>query len=195
MNVFTDRTKDERIIHAIRTGEDTAALNLLYKETLPKIRKYVLKNSGNTEDVNDIFQEAVIVLYRYVKEGNFEEGKDIDAFVFGVSRNLFLKGIQKNKRSQPLYDMDVPTSGEEDHLYKIIGNEKKELIRALMNELGDRCKELLTLSVFSKHSMKEIAEKMNFSTEDAAKTGNYKCKQRLMKMIKGNTSHIELLRN
>jgi DNA polymerase/3'-5' exonuclease PolX len=34
--------------------------------------------------------------------------------------------------------------------------------------------------------MKEIAEKMNLSGENAAKTQNYKCKQKLMDMLKNS---------
>ncbi len=66
------------------------------------------------------------------------------------------------------------------------------MMRNLMDQLGERCKALLTLSVFDKRSMKEICGIMGFSSEDAAKTGNYKCKQRLMKLIKVTPSLMEL---
>ncbi len=187
--------QDQRILEAIRTGKDEEVLSVLYKEVLPKVKRYILKNNGTMEEVKDIFQDAVIVFYRYVKAGKFNQEYEVDGFLFGVSKNLYLKHFNKTKKeakvelSQDLMEHDT------NELQNIITRERHQMIRELMDQVGERCKELLTLSVFDKRSMKEIAELMGFSSEDAAKTGNYKCKQRLMKLVKLNPSLMELFKN
>jgi len=195
MGLFNKSDSTSRIIHAIQTGEDDKALELLYQQALPKIRSYILKNGGKAEDVQDIFQDAVIVLYRYVKAGKYNTEHEVGGFLFGVCKNLFYTQIKKNKNTE--YSTHEEMSGGDDvsQLHTIISKEKQTMIETLMTELGGRCKELLNYSIFDKKSMKEIAQIMQLANEDTAKTANYKCKKRLSKLILEKKGCLELLRN
>ena len=64
--------------------------------------------------------------------------------------------------------------------------EKNESLIGLFSTIGDRCKELLLLSIFDKRPMSEIAGILGFSSENSAKTQNYKCKQKLIQALKTN---------
>ncbi len=195
MGLFNKSDSTSRIIHAIESGEDDKALELLYQQALPKIRSYILKNAGKAEDVQDIFQDAVIVLYRYVKAGKYNLQHEVGGFLFGVCKNLFYTQIKKNKNIE--YSTHEEMSGGEnsDQLHTIISDEKQTMIETLMTELGGRCKEMLTYSIFDKKSMKEIAQLMQLANEDTAKTANYKCKKRLSKIMLEKKGCLELLRN
>ncbi|HNA33335.1 MAG TPA: hypothetical protein PL106_09450 [Flavobacteriales bacterium] len=48
---------------------DPVLMRSLYKTHFPAIRQFVLQNSGRPSDAQDIFQEAVIVLWMSAKEG------------------------------------------------------------------------------------------------------------------------------
>lgn len=185
--------KTKSVIQAIKEGKDDEALSLLYKNLLPKVRHFILKNNGSMEDVKDVFQDTVVVFYKYVQSGRFDLNADVYGFIFGVSKKLYYKSIQQNQRYTSL-SIDLDGETDENILGEIIEKEKSEAIQNLMEELGNRCKELLQFSVFNNLSMKEIAVKMGFNSEDAAKTGNYKCKQRLLKLIKSKPSILELLK-
>ena len=68
----------------------------------------------------------------------------------------------------------------------MISNEKKMVLENLFLSIGEKCKELLLLSIFDKRSMIEISEILGFSSENSAKTQNYKCKQKLIKTLELN---------
>jgi len=185
--------KENAILEAIREGRDDAALSFLYSEVYPKVRNMIIKNNGQIDDAKDVFQDAVIVFYKYVKQGKFDDEKDIGGFIYGVSRNLFYKLINKTKTMQSLdsiQEIAIIENFEND----LLTEQKETALHKLMEELGERCKELITLSVFYKFSMKEICEKMGFANENAAKTGNYKCKQRLTKMVEKNPALLQLFK-
>ncbi|MCG8699257.1 MAG: hypothetical protein MI922_14475, partial [Bacteroidales bacterium] len=59
--------------------------------------------------------------------------------------------------------------------------------------LGEKCFELLKMSVFYKASSNEICQEMGFATENSVKTQKYKCKQKLFKILENNYSLKEIL--
>jgi len=186
--------EDKVIIQAIKDGRDDHVLSVLYKKVYAKVKNLILKNNGTIEEAEDVFQDAVIVFYRYVKTGKFKEENDIDGFIYGVSKNLFAKVVLKKKKKEGLDQMDQIPAADDNVLDDMITREKETIIQNLMEQLGERCKEMLTHAIFYKLSMKEICEKMGFANENAAKTANYKCKQRLIKMVKDNPSLIEIFK-
>ena len=177
------RYSDNDIIHLVRLGESNEVLSYLYKTLRPKIKNWILNNSGSEEEAQDIFQDAIIAFYKYVQQNKFEENKSIESFLFVVSKNLWINRVkQKNKLVNNLEH--IPDTFEEDYLDGQISEERTKKIQDILSQLGERCKDILTYSVFYKMSMQEISEKMDFSNADTAKTKNYKCKQRLIKLVK-----------
>ncbi len=57
---------NEEILNGILRN-DNVILQYIYKNFYYKVNLYVKKNSGDNEDANDVFQEAVIVIYRKLK--------------------------------------------------------------------------------------------------------------------------------
>lgn len=184
---------DKEILAAIRSGDDRV-LEHLYKNVLPKVKNYVTRNSGNNDDACDVFQDAVVVFYKYVKQGKFDGRHDIAGFIFSISRNLWINIAKKNNRALELIDESATISSDHNFSDELITREREEYIGKLFSALGDSCKQILLYSIYDRLSMKEIKEKMNFSSENVAKTKNYKCKQRLMQLVKNNSSIREFLK-
>lgn len=190
---MTDNSKDEEIIAAIKTGNNSTALNHLYKIALPKIIRFVTQNKGDEEEAKDVFQDAVVSLFNTVKLGRYDEGKDITGFLYFVSRNLWVNRIKKKNRQYSIKDTELWASGDSP-LASIIKEEKQAAIGDLMEKIGNHCKELLKYTLHDKLSMKEIAAKMGFSSESVAKTTHYRCKQKLAVLIMENKNLVYLLK-
>lgn len=185
---------DKEILNSIRAGKEDSALTFLYKKVLPKVKQYIKGNSGDEEEAFDIFQDAIMIFYKQVKTDKFKEEYEIAGFIYSVSRNLWINRVKQKNRSVSMPEgIHLEDSGT-GMLEGLITKEREEYIMKMLSELGDRCKELLLYSIYHKFSMKEICEKMGFSTEDAAKTRNYKCKQKLIALVKDNPSVKDLLR-
>jgi RNA polymerase sigma factor (sigma-70 family) len=190
---MTDNSKDQEIIDAIRTGNNSFVLNHLYKIALPKIIRLVVQNNGDEEEAKDVFQDAVIALFNTVKLNKYDERKEIDGFLYFVARNLWINRIKKRNRQQDIMDTEIREVNESP-LVSMISEEKQAAINDLMNKIGNQCRELLKYTMHDGLSMKEVAEKMGFAGETVAKSTHYRCKQKLATIIQGNKTLITLFK-
>lgn len=186
--------KEKDIIKAIKTGNNELVLNHLYKEILPRVRKMILKNSGTDEDAKDVFQDTVIIFYNQVKLNKFDEQKEIGGFMYTVARNLWINKVKIANRFVPMDSEESWQGSEGGALEDLIDQEKTQAIEEVMGQVGEECKKLLKYSIYDKLSMKEIAEKMGYTSEGVAKTYNYRCKQKLVAMVKDNPYIISLFK-
>lgn len=188
--------KRDDIIHAIHKGEDRKLLDFLYKKIYPKVRRYVTGNSGNEPDSEDVFQEAILVLYKQVADDKYNNILDFEGFLMGVSKNIWINKARKMSRFEDREFNDELVGKETfDPLIKLIMEEKWTAFDKLFNQLGEKCRELLTYSVYEKLSMEEIAVKMNFTNANTAKTNNYRCKQKLTELVMENQELANLLQS
>jgi RNA polymerase sigma factor (sigma-70 family) len=186
--------KGKEIIKAINTGNNTLVLNYLYKEILPRIKKMILKNNGTNDDAKDIFQDTVLIFYNQVKLNKFNEDKDIGGFMYAVARNLWINKAKRANKFVQVNDTEIWEGSESDALDDLISKEKAEAIEDVMNQIGEECKKLLKYTIYEKMSLKEIAVKMGYSSEGVAKTYNYRCKQKLVSLVKDNPYIISLFK-
>ena len=187
----------KEIIRCIQEGNDSKALTYLYEHTLVKVRSYIRKNSGSKDEANDIFQDAVIIFFRQVKENKFDVEKDIDAFIYTIARNLW---IDKAKRERRIVYYDNGEIYEQRHdstnqLTELISKEKTEAMKAVFDKLDEKCKKILHYYIYEKRSMKEISQLMGYSSEDVVKTNHYRCKQYLSKLVKSDLSLMNLIKS
>ena len=195
MNLATLNYNNDKIIASIKSGKDLEVLQELYVALYPKIRGYIQKNGGDSDEAKDVFQEGVIILYRHIKLGKFKEEYKIDGFLFKVCRNLW---INRAKQMQATTEFDVFAANEsgEDFLFvNVVAEERYKIIQGIFHSLGERCRDLLNATIYENLSMKEIAKELGFATTDAAKTKHYKCKQRLISKIKDHAAFKELLQH
>jgi len=185
---------DSEILKAIRSGDDKDVLQYMYEKHFPKMRKYVMNNSGDSDAAFDIFQDSMVVFYKYVREGRFNPEHETGAFLFSVGRNLWLNRVKKEKREVAMAEhVDFMDEGQ-DVISLLITREREELISGILKELGEKCKKLLQLSVFYRMRNSEICERMGFSTENAVKTRKYKCMQKLISIVEERPSLKKALR-
>jgi len=185
---------DKQILKAIKTGNNEMVLSNLYKEMLPRIKKFIMRNSGSEEDVKDVFQDTVLIFYNQVKLNKFDETKDIGGFMFSVARNLWINKAKRDKRQIHIEDMEETKESDLSALDDLITVEKAKAIEEVLDKIGADCKRLLKYSIYDKISLKEIAEKMGFANEGVAKTYNYRCKQKLISLVKDNPYLISLFK-
>ncbi len=178
-NQFTDST----IPTAAVLANDGKALEALYTANYYKTEAFVLANSGTEEEAKDVYQEAFVAVWQNVKAGRFAEqkGSSLEAYLFQVAKYKWydhLKAVKK-KGTVPVEDdlfTDAAYSGEEENYI--------EKVQQHFKNLGEPCREVLTLFYFMKQSMNHIAAKFSW-TAATAKNNKYRCLQRLRNMVTG----------
>lgn len=173
-------------------------VNTLYRFEYPKIKSYILKNSGSEDDASDVFQESLIKLFRYIKLDKFKPEYEIGGFLFTVARNEWR---QRNRTKVSHVEFEDKHVGDyEDASFELtevpkLSKSTSEIIEELLTSLGENCKEILSAVIFLKTPMKVIAEKMGYASSAIVKTRHYKCKQRLIKAIDKKPEYLNALKN
>jgi len=174
----------DKILKAIANGEDKNVFNHLYEDCLPKIEKFILRNNGDKDEAYDIFQDALLIFYKQVKLNRFKKEYEVQGFIYTVGRNLWINRVKKRNKQLSLDGQAL--LAETNPLQDLITKEREKIIYEVLALLGERCKTLLTFSIYHNYSLDEIRLAMGFSTVNAVKTKHYKCKQRLIKLVKDN---------
>jgi len=191
---MTIKNKSQEVVDAILNGHNTKVLNYLYKTALPQITKFICINDGDEDEAKDIFQDAVVSLFTTVKLGKFDVEKDVNGFLFFVSRNLWINYVKRRGRQLDISKMHM-SMYEESQTAVMITAEKEEMINQFLEKAGTKCKQVLKYVIYDDYSMKEIAKLMNFASEAVAKTTHHRCKQKLMDLVANNKALINLFKD
>ena len=151
-------------IESLKQGT-SASFRALYEEVWPQVVGYVLRNSGGEEEAQDIFQESMIVLVRYLKKPDFELKVQINTLLMAIAKNLWLKQLKKNKKQLPLNtELDQPDEVDEElHWQEEDLDRKCLLVKGLLQMISEDCQKLLTEYYFDKKQLKQIGEEMGYS--------------------------------
>lgn len=165
-------------------NNSTEALNKLYVGYYPMVLQLVLNNNGDEDDAKDVYQEAIIVLYNKIKNGEFELSSKLKTYLYAVSRRIWLKKLARcNKKTYDIADFEDVLHVEED----VEQHEQKDLqfdkMKGALESLGEPCKTIIEDFYINNLSMQEIVEKFGYTNTDNAKTQKYKCLQRLKKLF------------
>ncbi|WP_109299193.1 RNA polymerase sigma factor [Aquimarina sp. AU474] len=182
--------KDQVLIAGIIDG-DQRILTRFYRENIRYIQGYILRNYGNSEDVEDIFQDALVVLYQKLRSGLLEIKVPITTYFYGICKNLWRNRLRKKQRLI-LDDEESRFEGVNDTIMNDIENQEREhLYRKHFQKLSIDNKKLLQL-FFEGRSMKEISNITGY-TEGYTRKKKFMAKKQLLKMIEKDPMYQELV--
>ena len=181
---------DQKILEFFKTGQREKAFRQLYN-LYPKIEKLILSKGGRKQDASDVFQEALIVLYRKLQSSDFVLTASFYTYLYSVSRYIWSDTLKQNSNPK--------TSGTQNEIddsqveiVKTVQEEKKyQLAENAFSELGERCQQLLLMFYYKKMSFKTIAESMQFKSEKIAKNQKYKCLQKAKDIFQSNYKSVQ----
>lgn len=174
---------------------DTIVLQYIYKNFYSKINFFIKKNNGDDDDANDIFQEAIIILYRKLKANDLVLDCTFETYLYSVCRFLWLKHLEKRKLEKEKIKDNHEFNDDiyDDGLEKVVDlNDRYKLYQKHFTNLGNDCQKILQL-YFDKVSLKSIAQIMGFKSEKYAKKRKFKCKEYLIKSIKQDLEYKKIL--
>ena len=155
-----------------------------YKRLFPKINAVVHRNGGDAQDAEDVYHDALMVLFRQVRLQRYDEQYEVAGFVYTVARNLWINRLKKKQKQTVLTEKEDPGLTAQDFVKDMITTEREALVRKVFSQLGSPCEELLIGSIAQGLSMKELCKKMDLPSEEAARAQKYRCKKKLMELVK-----------
>jgi RNA polymerase sigma factor (sigma-70 family) len=182
------KISDIDIINGVR-DQDDKILNWLYDNYFQSVKNHVLSNSGSNEDVSDVFQDSIIVLYNQITGNNMDLTTDLKGYFFGIARNVWSALLRKKQKTIEL-EIDLPdeeeTEGQADPVLE-------RIVSRVFQEL--KPDQQMVLNLFSEGlSYEEIAFKMNLKNEVYARRKKYLSKEVLLDLIKADPEYQEYFR-
>ena len=175
--------KDRELLLGLARDDDKA-LDTIYRENFPSILRMVLQHKGSEDDAKDLFQEAMIVLYEKVRQGEFDLYSKLKTFLYSVCRHLWLKKLQTGNWSISLPDeLEEVLPAEDTIAEHVKKDEQFKIMEQAMNGMGEPCKTILEDYYIRKMSMQDISEKFGYTNSENAKNQKYKCLMRLKKLF------------
>lgn len=185
--------QDQKYIDALITN-DVAILDELYQRFSGKIKWMVLQNNGTEADAGDVFQDALLSIYRKASAGNFVLTCPFEAFLFTICKRRWLKELIKRRQQWVTTGENEEYNVGEDSFKLAEEIEKNEarisLFSEKLAELGEACRQLLRLS-WGGRSMEEVAKALNMTYGYARKKKSL-CMEKLIVLVKQSATYKAL---
>jgi RNA polymerase sigma factor (sigma-70 family) len=153
------------------------------------VKKHILNNSGTTDDVSDVFQDTVIVLYKQIIENSLNLTTDLKGYFFGIARNIWSAQLRKKLKMSEIELDYLEESEQEENPDPLL---ERVISRAFTKLKPDMQK---VLSMYSEgFSYEEIAAKLDLKNESYARRKKYISKETLLELVKEDPEYQEFLR-
>lgn len=184
------RLTDDEIIAGLRK-RDNRVLQYIYKNTFNAVKQLVIHNAGSDSDAEDIFQEALIIVFKKLREDvDFKLSSSFTTYIYSIARLIWLKHLKQIKKIEidPLNrDLEERIEFEEP-----LPVEDKDLRLAIyqrtLSKIPEDCQKILRLTA-EDISSKEIARKLGFRSEGYVRKRRHFCKEFLVNKIKDDADY------
>jgi len=175
---------DSKLLDALRNGDDSV-LEELFDKNRRSVASLVIRNNGTEDDVEDILQESLIVLWERIRKGTFEYQAKLSTFIYATAKNIWLRKLARQRRefTSTIETFDIP-NGDSTPYEEMEENERVLAVEHAMEEIGNPCRDILLLYYWEEQTMEAIAVKLGFANADTVKSKKYQCKKALEKLVK-----------
>ncbi len=195
MGLPFDHKPDKPLIHytaeAIIEGLKASDYNVyefVYRKYFSDVKFFVIKNSGTDEDAQDVFQEALILIYTRLKDEHLDLSCAFNTYLYSVCRFLWLRHLeQQHMKTEGLSDNHAFVELEAEVEEQFVEQLQFRLYQKHFQSLNKVCQEILRLFL-KKVPLKEIANQFNY-TDSYLKKMKYECKEGLIKRIQNDPDY------
>ena len=161
-------------------AEESSSFELLYKFYFPSIASYIIGNSGNKEDAEDIFQEAIIVVLQKVRQPDFVLTSSFKTYLYAVAKHLWLKRLRDNKINIIDNGLSLTVYETETEAFELEAEKsKEEKIDNWLQKITRNCQNILKALFFYEEPMSSLMVKMGWKNKHTASNQKHKCIQQI----------------
>ncbi len=173
---------DKKLLEGIKKG-DEKSVNYLYNSFFETIKSFILSNTGTEDDAYDIFQDALMVLFKKIRQNNISESTDVKGFIFSVSKNLWYEQLRRKKKT-----IDPPDTYDEIDISELLDTPLEQIAQRSFLKLKPECQKVINLYIKGK-DYSEIAELMSYKSAEYARRKKYLCKEALLEIIRNDPDY------
>lgn len=173
-----DKTLAQRILEG-----DSEAENYLFnrfKERIKFLVRIRLKIKVSDFDQEDIFSDIQHAVLINLRKGAYdpERGKPLEAYIAGIAINIVGQYFRKlnNKKTSNTIDGLHQIPSNENILTDLIDEEQKEKLKACLEKLKFKYRQVLILRFYENKTIDELSEYLNIEKRRVSERINYAVK-------------------
>ncbi|MFD2719249.1 RNA polymerase sigma factor [Hymenobacter monticola] len=158
------------------------ALTQLYRHAFPLVRRHVSARGGTAEDAQDVFHDALVILYEQAVGGTLTLTATAGTYLLGISRNLWRHELRRRARlpHEALPDDPGQLAAEAATETEATGFAVLDYVE----QLGARCKNMLLAFYYFQQPLTQIAEANGYRSVRSATVQKFKCLERLRNSVR-----------
>jgi RNA polymerase sigma factor (sigma-70 family) len=163
---------DQELVREYLAGSELALEGLISRHK-EKVFTSIIIFTKDRYLAEDLFQDTFIKVINKLKAGKYKEEGKFLPWVMRISYNICIDYYRKTKRSPKVtttegFDIfDILPLAQESPEQMMMGDQSKEKVRKLLDELTEEQKEVVLLRHYYDFSFKEIAELTGVSINTA----------------------------
>ena len=187
--------RDYEWLEAIRSG-DKKGLTQLYQYIMPSIVKLVVRYGGTEEHAKDLFQDAILILYKKLQYSEITLTSSFSTFFIAVCRNLWANHLKKKSNNHVTFSDEIKLILDDQPDWYELEEQSMQtrLLYKAFSKLGDDCRQLLEL-FFLKIPMEEIMVRLKYNSYEYVRRRKFMCKNKLIELIKNDPFYKEFMKD
>ena len=138
-----------------------ATFEQLFRDTRADLLAYILRRSRNAEDAADVLAETYLIAWQ--KLDRAPKGDRARLWLFGVARNLLMKGASRRRSGNALVERLANELRSAEPVHSPLEDERRDALRAVLAALSVWDREILTMTAWEGLTPKQIARVMGMS--------------------------------
>ena len=180
----------DTILKRIKNG-DEKLFTALYEAYRKDFLKFGLKYLKDDTQILDTYQDAFIAFYENVRAEKITSlHSSVKTYVFSIGKFMLIKKFK----------LEIKQVAEEDIAgFEFVDNtllEREEIshtqqvIRAAIEQLGEKCRQLLVYYYYRKYRMTVIAERLQYKNVNVVKSKKNRCMTTLKGIIEQQNKEL-----
>lgn len=168
-----NRLSDYELLNNYISGNEIS-INILLDRHRKRIFDYIYMMVKNQDVADDIFQETLIKVVRFVREGRYTENGKFLSWVLRIAHNQVIDYFRHKKQRNNISEGDAgydllnhPKFSDRTVEERLITDQIEADVRKLIDFLPSEQKEVVLMRYYMGLSFKEIAEQTNVSINTA----------------------------
>jgi RNA polymerase sigma factor (sigma-70 family) len=158
------------------------ALTELYRRAFPVVRRHVRRHGGTDPDAQDVFQDALVVLYEQAMGGTLVLTASASTYLVSIARHRWQHELRRRARlpHEPLPDDPAALALADDEAETSLA----ETVLDYVEQLGAKCKGVLLSFYYFQQPLAQIAKANGYTSVRSATVQKFKCLERLRASVR-----------
>ncbi len=163
---------------------DSKGVDKIYQQFAGKVKRMIMANSGSEEEGADVFQEALIDIFKLSLKKDFELTCSFEAFLIIVCKRKWLTILKSSRKKRVTKREDILYTYEkaDDAEAYATQIERENTLLSLVDELSAGCRDIIK-ACMTKKPLAKVAEQLGISYAYLRKRKSI-CMGNLSKLVK-----------